>query len=134
MLLKIMLLVSLAAFAAENPWAKVQELKSGQEMRIVKKGSVQPVMAQFSELSDENLVVIVKDTQKAIPRDEIERIDARPMHKGSRVKSHTKVETPPLGTGNTPQERNTSRASQSTSSGFSIEGKPGFETIYKRQK
>jgi hypothetical protein len=134
MLLKAMLLISVAALAAENPWSKVQELKSGQELRILKKGSPQPMLAQFGELTDENLIVIVKDTQKAIPRDDIDRIEARPVHKSSRVKSSTKVETPPLGTGSTPQERNTSRPSQSTSTGFSIEGKPGFEVVYRRPK
>jgi hypothetical protein len=134
MLLKLMLMVSMAAVAAENPWTKVQELKSGQELRIVKKGSPQPVLAQFGELTDDNLVVIIKDTQKAIPREDIDRIEARPTKKASRVKSETKVETAPLGTGNTPTERNTSRPSQSTSSSVSLEGKPGFELIYRRPR
>lgn len=130
----LLVLSSVAAFAADDPWTKVQELKSGQELRVTRKASPQPMLAQFGELTDENLVVIVKDTQKAIPRDEIDRIEARPIKKGSRIKSETKVETPPLGTGNTPAERNTSRPSQSTSSGMSFEGKPGFELVYRRAK
>jgi hypothetical protein len=135
MLLKAMLVISAAAaMAADDPWTKVQELKSGQELRVIKKGSPQPVMAQFGELTDENLVVIVKDTQKAIARDDIERIDARPVKKGSRVKTESRVETAPPGTGDTPQERNTSRPSQSTSSNISFEGKPGFETVYRRPR
>jgi hypothetical protein len=131
---KLLVLLAAAAFAAEDPWTKVQELKSGQELRVVRKGSVQPMEVRFGEATEDNLIVIVKDTQKAVPREEIERIDARPVKKGSRIKTETKVETPPLGTGSTPLERNTSRPSQSTSSGLSIEGKPGFETVYRRPR
>jgi hypothetical protein len=134
MLPRLLLVLSMAAVAAENPWTRVQELNSGQELRIVRKGSAQPIVAQFAELTEENLVIITKDTQKAIPRGDIDRIDARPVKKGSRMKTETKVETTPPGTGNTPPERNTSRPSQSTSSSVSFEGKPGFETVYRRPK
>ena len=124
------------AFAADDAWAKVQKLQSGQELRIFLKGSTRSLEAQFAELTDESVVVVEKDTQKAITRDTIERIDARPpaTKQKPRIKSDMKVEERPLGTGLTPTERNTSRPSQSTSSGFSLEsgGKPPFENVYRR--
>src|ERR1017187_10301186 len=91
----LFLLAGLVAFGADDEWAKVKALKTGAELRVYKKGSVQPVLAQMDELTDENLVVIVKKTQTAIPKDQIDRIDARPTG-GSRVtKETTTKEAPP---------------------------------------
>jgi hypothetical protein len=128
----LIIMAGLAAAAADDPWSKVASLEIGQELRIFSKGSARPLEARFAELTDESLVIIEKDTQRAIERASIQRIDARPAKAKPRVKSETKSETRPLGTGMTPGERNTSRPSQSTSSGISLEGKPDFETIYRR--
>src|ERR1039457_5729692 len=85
----LFLLVAVAsAWAADDAWSKVKALKTGTEVRVYKKGSMQPILAQRDELTDENLVVIVKKTQTAIARDQILRIEARPQA-GSRVTTET---------------------------------------------
>jgi hypothetical protein len=122
-----------AAFGADDPWAKVRELKSGAELRIVKKGAAQPVLAKFDEVTDENVLVVLKNAQVAIPKDQIERIDYRPAKPG-RVKADTKTTPPepPTGVDRTTVPI-TNRPSRSMTSGVTIESKPDFETVYRRQ-
>ncbi len=79
----LLLLAGLAGFAADD-WAKVKALKTGSELLVFKKGSTQSISAQFGDLTDDNLIVIVKKTETAIPKDQIDRVDARPPS-GSRI-------------------------------------------------
>ncbi|HYO81974.1 MAG TPA: hypothetical protein VES20_11260 [Bryobacteraceae bacterium] len=132
-LIAIAVCTTFACMAAEEPWTKVEKLQSGQELRVTTTGAAKPLEARFAELTGDRVVVVEKDTQRAIPRDQIERIDARPAKAKARIKSETKVEQGQLGTGLTPGDRNTSRPAQNTSSGFSIEGKAGFENVYQRR-
>jgi hypothetical protein len=126
----LLILAGLAAFAAADEWAKVKDLKTGAEIRVFKKGSMQPLLAQMDELTDENLIVIVKKTQTAIPKEQIDRIDARPIV-GSRVtKETTTKETygdAKAGAQSTPDVPVTT-----TSTSVSVGGKPDFETVYRR--
>jgi hypothetical protein len=119
--LLLLILAGLAAFGADDEWTKVRALKTGAELRVYKKGSTQPVSAQMDELTDENLVVIVKKTQTAIPKEQIDRIDARPPGAGATKETTTKQTVDADGKENT-----------STSSGYSFGGKPNFETVYRR--
>jgi hypothetical protein len=128
-----LILTAAVLFSADDPWKKVRELKSGTEMRIYKTSAKQPITANMDELKDESLVVVVKNEQVAISRDEIDRIDARPPQTGSRVTKETKAtinthESQPA----TPGSRNPSGPSSSQSSSLSIGSKPGFETIFRR--
>ncbi|MCU1235466.1 MAG: hypothetical protein JWP63_3433, partial [Candidatus Solibacter sp.] len=84
--------IAVALFGADDPWAKVKELKSGTELRVYKKGAGQPLNVKMGDLTDENLIVIDKKEQTAISRDVIERIDARPTGK-SRVTTESKIAT-----------------------------------------
>jgi hypothetical protein len=126
-----LVILAACAFAAEDAWEKVKALKGGTEVRIVKKGSSQPVTAKFDELHDESLVVVVKNEQIAIPRADVVRIDARPQG-GSRLNTETKSKQtdpdprPPAGMGH-----GAAVPGQSTSSNVSIGSKPDFETIYR---
>jgi hypothetical protein len=126
-----MILAAVPLLAAENPWAKVEALKSGQEVRVVKKDARQPLIGAFDELTPENLLMVVKKEQIAVPRDAIERIDARPTDKGSRMKTENKtsVTDPPQRRG-MPNESTTPQTN--TSSGVSFGGKAEFETVYRR--
>ena len=130
------LLLAVAPFgrpgAASDPWSKVKELKSGTEIRILKKSSMQPVLGKFDEANDENLIVVVKNEQIAIPKDQIDRVDYRPPS-GSRVvkETKTKAEDPSAepragmnGAGVGP--------GSSTSTSVSIGSRPDFETLYRR--
>jgi len=120
--LLLLMLAGLVALGADDPWAKVKALKTGAELHVYKKGSLQPVVAQMDELTDENLVVIVKKSQTAIPKDQIDRIDARPAGGNRPTKETVTKET--VGPDGQPN--------QSTTTGYSWGDKPKFETVYRR--
>ena len=120
--LVLLLLAALAAFAAGDDWSKVKALKTGAELHVYKKGSMQPVSAQMADLTDENLIVLIKKTETAIPRDQIDRIDARPSAGRSVTKESTTKEG--VGTDGAP--------TSSSSTGYSFGSKPDFEMVYKR--
>jgi hypothetical protein len=117
----LLLMLALVAFGADDEWSKVRALKTGAELRVYKKGSIQPLSVQMDELTDENLIVIVKKTQTAIPKDQIDRIDARPSGSGATKETTTKQTVDADGKENT-----------STSTAYNFGGKPNFETVYRR--
>ena len=127
------LLAAATAFAADDPWAKVQALKSGTEIRVLKKGSTQPVIGKFDEANSERLIIVVKNEQSAIAKDQIDRLDYRPS--GSRVAVTSKTEQtdpaaaqePRAGMNHQPEGGGTS-----TTSGVNFGSKPDFETLYRR--
>jgi hypothetical protein len=128
------ILVAAAAFAADDGWTKVRDVKSGTEVRIIKKGSREPVLAKMDEANDERVVVVLKNEQVSIAKDQIDRFDARPNKPGSRITRESKTtvsnnENQP----STPGLRTAPGPSTSVSSGLSIGSKPDFETIYRRQ-
>src|SRR4051812_5360779 len=77
----LFLIPVLTVFAAEteDPWKKVRAIKTGTELRIFRSGTAESIMAQFAELTDDNLVVIIKNVQVALPRDKVVRVDYRPQ-------------------------------------------------------
>ena len=136
--LAILLLTAAVALAADDPWAKVKQLKSGSDIRVLKKGSMQPVLGKIDEANDENLILVVKNEQIAIPKDQIDRLDARPAQPGSRAVKETTTSTnqgnpahePKAGMNGMDKPEGGSGYSSNTS--VSFQGKPDFETIYRR--
>ena len=126
----ILLAAACVVFAADDPWTKVRELKSGTELRVFKKGAAQPVLAKMDELTDDNLIVVVKTEQVAIAKDQIERVDYRPS--GSRVTKETKTKETPPDTTPGPGSHSAPTPGTSTSTSVSVGSKPDFETIYRR--
>jgi hypothetical protein len=134
----ILLLAALASAlvaATPDPWAAVVKLESGAEIRVWKKGSMQPILGKFDEANDERLVLVVKNEQTAIPKDQIDRLDTRPTQQGSRVKVEGKNTTDdpqkahePSGAG----MHSEPVVGTSSSSGVTVTGKPDFETVYRR--
>lgn len=126
----ILLLAAATLFAADDPWTKVKELKSGTEIAIFRKGAAKPLEVKLDEARDDVLVIVNKSQQVAIPREEIDRLDYRP--KGRKVTSEIKHTvgqpdpTPPVGMDHGPAV-----PGNTYSSGISWT-KPGFETIYRR--
>jgi hypothetical protein len=118
------------ATAADDPWSKVQAIKSGTEVRIVRKGVTKPIEAKFDEARETSLVVVVKNEQVAIPRDEVERLEARTEK--PRVTTDTKTgttnpdERPPMG-----MNHGANVPSQTYSSGVSL-GKPEYQVVYRK--
>ncbi len=126
-------LIAICTFAADDPWAKVKELKTGTDLKVYKKGASTPIQATMDELTAEHLRIVVKKEQVAIPVDQIDRIDARPAKTGTKMTKETKV------TNHIPETERTSPnrphaipsagGSSSTNVTFS---KPDFETVYRR--
>jgi len=72
---------ALLANTADDPWAKVKAIKSGNELRVYKKGSTQPLLVKMDDATDERLLVVNKNEQTSIAKEDIDRIDARPTNK-----------------------------------------------------
>ena len=117
-----LLLAGMLAAGADDAWTKVAKLKGGVEIRVFKRGSLQPLLAKMGEANESQLVVIVKNEQTAIAREEIDRIDYRPDQPGGRLVKETTT------TPSTVADPNTNK----TTSGVIVRSKPDFETIYRR--
>ena len=126
------LLAAMTAFAADDPWAKVRDLKGGTELRIYKKGTAQPVLAKSDDVTDDNLIVVVKNEQVAIPKDQIDRIDYRPTKPGGRLTTETKSTPTEPDTTPGPPGHGSRVPGTSTSTNVGIGSKPDFELIYRR--
>lgn len=132
----LVLLAAATAFAVDDPWAKVKEIKGGAEIRIVKKGAAQPLVGKFGELTDESVIIVLKNEETAVHKEDIDRLDARP-DKGSRLtKTGTqdgppKVETPD-GKPAVGMNHGPNVPGSSYNSGLSIGSKPDFEVVYRR--
>lgn len=127
------LLATATAFAADDPWAKVQALKSGTEIRVIKKGSIQPLIGKIDEANAEHLVIVLKNEQVAIPKDQVDRVDYRPVGGHVTVTSKTTQEDPGAakepraGMGHAPEGGSTN-----TSTSVNLGSKPDFEMLYRR--
>ena len=126
-----------AVLAADDSWEKVRELKSGTELRIFQHGNPKPLLANLDEATEDKLVIATKTEQRAIAKEEIERLDYRPNPKGgSKVtrETRTKISNPaaePVPPVSVPSRPNVPQQSQTSSVTFGG-GKPDFETIYRR--
>jgi hypothetical protein len=123
-----------ADIKTDDQWIKVKELKAGTEIRIYKKGVVQPILAKAGDATDDKLIVILKNEETALDKKDIERIDARPPA-GKRAKVDSKVTTnePTAQPLDGVRPENYPKAGSSYSSGVSFGSKPDFETIYQRR-
>jgi hypothetical protein len=131
----LVVLAAAATLLAADDWLNVIKLKSGTELRILKNGSKQPLIAQMDHATDDSLFIATKKEQTVIPKDEIERIDYRPKG-GSRIVKQSAVTK--SGPGNpSPSEQRVGGGppgpSHSASTNVSLGSKPDFETIYTRK-
>lgn len=127
-------LFAVVAVRADDAWNKVKEVKTGTELRVYKTGAKQPIAAKFSDATDDNLIIILKNEEKAIPKEEIERIDYRPAGNSNRVRTETRNTTDvpegqPVGPRPTPGANVPGTSSSST---MSMGSKPDFETLYRK--
>jgi hypothetical protein len=129
----VLFLTTLAAWAADDPWAKVRELKTGTEIRVFKHGSMQPVLGTMDEATDDHLVVVVKNEQTAISREQIDRLDVRPPQPGGRFVRESKSETKdPDAKSLVPYTPGGTVPSQSNTTTVMVHQKPEFETVYRK--
>jgi len=120
----LLLLTAMAALAAENSWVEVRELKRGAELRIYRVNTKEPFLAKFDQASDESLIVITKNGQVSIPKEDIQRLDRRraPPH---RLLKETRVER------NVPRKAIRGVTTWVTTR-LDIPPEPAFEKIYDR--
>lgn len=132
--LAIFLLAAGAAFAAgENTWSKVKELKSGTDVRVLKRGSMQPVLGRFDEADEDRLILVVKNEQMAIPKDQIDRLDYRPPQPRTTRETKTTVDDgPPKQPKMGMNGVDTPGSTTSTTTSFGMQSKGSFETLYRR--
>lgn len=139
MRLAVFLFAALAAVGADDAWAKVKELGSGSELKIWKKGAAQPVEAVYDDLTEEKLLVVLKNEQVAIAKDEINRIDARPKGQKRQAVKETRVERdvhrPERAAAPPRSMREPAAGSPQSSVSNTVSfsgGKAPFETVYRR--
>ena len=126
------LFVAALLLGADN-WTKVQDLKSHSELRVYKKGVREPINATFDEANEERIVVVVKNRQIAIPKEEIDRIDARPAKTPRKVNvDSTVTQTDPDLRPHPNPGIPVPGTSSSSNVSFGGGDRPGFETIYRR--
>src|ERR1700676_3133069 len=80
---------TLTAFAADNTWDKVRDLKTGTELRVYKKGARQPLLCTMDEANEERIIVVVKNEELAIQKDDVDRLDYRPPGNSTRLMKET---------------------------------------------
>ena len=114
--------------AATDAWEKVRKLPGRAELRVYKKGSVQPLLVKFGELTDDRLVIIDKNQQTSIAKEDIDRIDARASGKRPVTHESTTTTSDHAADPHSPQPG----ISTTTSSGVSFGNRPDFETVYRR--
>src|SRR3569833_631915 len=129
----LLLLAALTLFGADCPWSKVQQLPNRSELRIYRKGDKTPLNAILADTSADAIVVVAKDKQLTVHKDEIDRLDARPPAKPSKPQTTTTDKqidpdyTPQPGPGHT------ALPTTSTSSSVSFGCNKGeFKTVYVR--
>ena len=130
----LLLLTAMTAVAADDPWGKVRQLKSGTELRIYKNGAKQPILARFDEATEDQLRIATKNEQLAIAKQDVDRVDYRPAQPGGRVTRQTRTTTDdPAAAKPVPGTPGSRPApSSSSSSSLSVGSKPDFETVYRR--
>ena len=126
------LLAATVLLAADTSWTRVKELKTRAELRIYKKGAREPINATFDDANDDRLIVVVKNEQVAIPKEDIDRLDARAAATPRKInvdKTEKLTDPDPV-----PSPRAQAPIpGESTSSNVSFGGsKPDFATIYRR--
>jgi hypothetical protein len=88
-----MTILACSAALAADEWTRVKAIRSGVELKIFKTGAKQPLEAKMDEATDEALLVATKKEQLSIPREQIERIDARPAKVSKKPATETTTTT-----------------------------------------
>jgi hypothetical protein len=105
------LAAAVTVLAQDDAWITVQQVESGTDLRIYKKGEKKPISGKMGQASDGNLMIVVKNGQESIDKEQIDRIETRTEEPSS----HVKQVMQPNG-----------RRRQVT-----VRSKPHYETIYQ---
>jgi hypothetical protein len=126
--------VAAALCAADNTWSKVQELRHGTEIRVLKKGVREPILATLDEANAERILIVTKTAQLVVAKEDVDRLDARPARPAASRKPAVESTAKTVEPDYTPRPQGSSQV-PTTSYGSSVNfggSKPDFETIYRR--
>lgn len=121
------------ALGADDPWAKVSELKRGTQVWVYKTGAKQALAGTLDETREQSLVVILKNQQVAIPKDEIDRVAIRPTKTRVTAESRTKTSDPTAKERDLDPEQGPGKPTQTTAGGIRLHPGSALQTIYQRQ-
>jgi hypothetical protein len=123
---------------AQSPsdWSKVMELATGSELRIYRGGLKKPLEAKMGEATEDRLVILLKNEQTSIERQEIDRIEWRSGKSSVRREVSSSTDSGKVAGSGVPDlpGQTTSGPSGSSSSSITYSGKGKFELIYVRPK
>ena len=126
-------LLAVALLAADASWNKVKELKSHSELRIYKRGARQPVNATFDDATEDRVIVVVKNKQMSISKDDIDRVEARPPKAPRKLNVESSArETPPDPVPHPIGGPAVPGTSASSNVGVSGGNQGNFELVYQR--
>ena len=130
----LILLFALTALGADDPWIKVKTLPDRSELRVYKKGAHDPLTVILADASEDAIVVVEKKTQLTIHKEEIDRIDARPVttSKKPAITTTEKTSDPDYTPKGTPSKGPALPSTESSSSMSFGGNKPDFKTVYTR--
>ncbi len=125
---------------AEGPdadWRKVMALTRGTEVRIAVQGTKAPLEAKLDTVNDEAIVVVLRNEQRSILVEEIERLDFRNVSKTKKLTTDSKVSTDDTSANPIPPGQRLpgqSAVPRNMSSGTSVmlPSKAPWEPLYKR--
>lgn len=127
---------ALLVFGADDAWKRVRDLRSGVEVKVLKVGEKNPINARFDEANDERLLLVVKNAQTSIAKEDVLKVEARKQESSVRREQKT-TNTDPNQQLSQPRVPNPGQratpALQESSSGVTF-SKPGFELIYEKGK
>ena len=114
---------ALAAFAVEDSWAKVKKLVSGVELRVTAVNN-RTGTYKLDVVRENALILIHGNTQMAILRPDIEKIELKLPNAKARARLHAKSEFPQVPDG---------RVNKTTTGGVTIRtDDPDYLIIYRR--
>jgi hypothetical protein len=135
-------LMACAAFAAdeiESDWRKVMALTRGTEVRIALAGKKSPLEGKMDTVNDEAIVVILKDEQRSILLEDIDRLDYRNMERTRKLTKESKVSTDdtsanPVPPGQRLPGQSAVPRNMSAGTNVTLPSKAPWEGLYKRPK
>jgi len=114
---------ALGALAQDDPWAKVRQLVNGVEVRVTA-DKIKTATYTLDSVREDALVLIRGNTQLAILRPDIEKIELKLPKTHDRAKASTKTEYPQTPDG---------RVNKTTTGGVTIRtNDPDYMLVYRR--
>lgn len=127
----------LAADPIESDWRKVMALTRGTEVRISVAGKKSPVEAKVDSINDEAIVIVLKDEQRSIPLEEIDRLDFRNLERTKKLTRDSRVSTDdtsanPIPPGQRLPGQSAVPRNMSSTNTVTLPSKAPWEPLYKR--